>query len=106
MYSFMASWTWERAMRAPVYRNLDKTIEVMGFSPVELTCLCFVLIAGGEIMRIIGLDRTWAFLATTIVAAGLFWIRRSLGEHFLMRMIRFLSLPRRLQSKAFREEQR
>lgn len=86
-------------MRSPVYRNLDQPFEILGFSVAELTSLCFVLVAGGELLKFFGFNRLWAFLLTMVLAFALFWLRRSLGENFSFRMLRYLSFPNRLQPK-------
>jgi len=88
-------------MRSPVYRNLDKPFQIMGFNILELTLLCVIFVGGGELLQLFDLNRVWAFLLTAILAFNLFWVRRSLGDLFIARLIRFLKLPSQLNPKLF-----
>ena len=89
-------------MRARVFRNLDRPFRVLGFSPVELTILCLGFVLGGEILSSAGASRIWAFLSTALNAVGLYLFRRTFGDQFGMRLIRFLTLPGQLQAKLIR----
>lgn len=89
-------------MQFPVYRNLDMPFQVLGFSTVELIVLCFALVGGGEFTQLLGVHRIWAFMFTIVLALSLFWIRRSLGDLFGRRLIRFLKLPSELNSQVFK----
>lgn len=93
-------------MRAPVYRNLDKPFEVLGFNALELTLLCFAFVAGGELTSLIGVHRVWAFLLTAVIALSLFLLRRYLGELFLIRLFRFAHLPKSLCGKLMAESRK
>jgi hypothetical protein len=84
-------------MRAAVYRNLDKNFHILGFSIAELVLLSLVLVLGGELSQIIGVHRVWSFLATAVLALSLVWLRRSLGEVFVRRLVRFLAIPGQLR---------
>lgn len=83
-------------MRCQVYRNLDKPFQILGFTSLELTALCFVLVGGTEVARIINVQRSWAFVVAAVLALCFFWIHKSLGELFVRRFFRFLSLPNQM----------
>ncbi len=86
-------------MRAPIYRNLDQPFQVMGFSVAELTLLAVTLVGGGELFQLLGVHRVWAFVATLILASVFFVFRRSFGDLFVRRLLRFLRLPAVLYPK-------
>lgn len=86
-------------MRYPVYRNLDKPFQILGFNTLELTILCFCLVGGGEVADALGASRIWPLIFTIILGLSIHWIRHSLGDFFLRRLIRFLQLPGQLQRK-------
>ncbi|MBX3023008.1 MAG: hypothetical protein KF799_15135 [Bdellovibrionales bacterium] len=88
-------------MRSPVYRNLDKPFQILGFTPIELATLCFAFVLGGELAQFLGFDRAWALVFTLLVAATLHWFRRSMGELFGRRLLRFLQLPSELYPRLF-----
>ena len=80
-------------MRSQVYRNLDKPFQILGFYLNELVILCFTLVVGSELTQLFEVQNAWSFLSTLILAFALFWFRRSLGEKFGQRIIRFINLP-------------
>ncbi|MBK9038048.1 MAG: hypothetical protein IPL83_02620 [Bdellovibrionales bacterium] len=86
-------------MRSPVYRNLDRPFQILGFNSAELTVLCIFLVGGGELAGFIGLHRIWALVFTVVTGCLLIWVRRSLGDYFVPRLIRFLELPKEIYSK-------
>ncbi|MCB0362649.1 MAG: hypothetical protein KDD35_08000 [Bdellovibrionales bacterium] len=86
-------------MRSPIYRNLDKPFQIMGFSALELALLCICLVVGGEIVEFLGQPRILAMAFTFVLGCLLIWVRRSLGDFFLGRLIRFVVLPREIYSK-------
>lgn len=91
-------------MRSPVYRNLDRPLQILGYAPVELIVLSLVFVGGGELAQFIGVSRTWAFVVTLIVALAIFVFHKYFGELFLRRLLRFTQLPSELQPKILREE--
>ncbi len=93
-------------MRAPIYRNLDQSFQIMGFSVVELLLLAVVLVGGGELLPLFGIHRAWALVVTLILAVSFFGLRRSLGERFVLRLGRFLRLPSQLRAKLFLSSKR
>jgi hypothetical protein len=88
-------------MRSPVYRNLDQPMRILGFSPMELSVLCVAFVALGEAAQAIGVYRFWAVLLTAVAAGILYSFRRSMGEMFARRLLRFLRLPSELHSKLY-----
>lgn len=88
-------------MRSPVYRNLDRPFRIFGFSPLELSILCITFVVWGEIAQSLSIHRVWGFLATALLALLFHWLRRSMGDHFTRRLIRFLKLPSEIRSKLF-----
>lgn len=86
-------------MRSIVYRNLDKPFQILSFNLFELTLFCFIFVGGGEIGYFLEINRFLVLLITIIFALVLFWIRRSLGNYFIQRFIRFLFLPSQLNAK-------
>ena len=89
-------------MRSPVYRNLDKPFQVLGFNLNELILLCFILVVGSELAQLFEAQSVWSFLLTFVLAFGLFWFRRLLGEKFGQRLIRFINLPSHTAPKLIR----
>jgi hypothetical protein len=89
-------------MRSPIYRNIDKPFQIAGFSAAELILLCVALAGGGELAQLFSVDRVWTFFVTLIIALGLFLFRRTLGEHFFFRLIRFFQIPSHLYSRLHR----
>lgn len=83
-------------MRSPVYRNLDAPFRVFGFSPLELSLLCFAFVGGGELAQALAIGRVWALVLAALMALGMFTFRRAFGEHFAARLYRFYKLPSRL----------
>ncbi len=88
-------------MRVPVYRNLDSPFQIGGFKPLELVFLCCFFVIASEGSGMFGFSRIWAILFTFSAAAGVYWTRRSLGDEFPRRVIRFLSLPNQLYARPF-----
>jgi hypothetical protein len=88
-------------VRSPVYRNLDKPFQICGFSPLELTVLSIAFAGSGELAEAAGTHRLWAFLITIILALGMHSLRRSLGEAFPRRLLRFVKLPAEIEPKLF-----
>lgn len=88
-------------MRVPVYRNLDSPFQIGGFKPLELVLVCSFFVILSELSSLIGLDRIWAFLIAICLGASLFWMRRSLGDDFPKRLIRFIGLPSQLYTRPF-----
>lgn len=88
-------------MRSPVYRNLDKPFQIYGFGPFELTALSAAFVICGELAQSLGVHRVWAFLFTFILAFGIYSFRRSMGDLFLRRLLRFLNLPSQIHSRLF-----
>ncbi|RME14429.1 MAG: hypothetical protein D6797_08870 [Bdellovibrio sp.] len=86
-------------MRSPVYRNLDQPLQILGFSIPELIFLVVVFVLGEEVLNLFDASRAWAFLVTIIFAIGFYWMRRSLGDYFGKRLLRFFQLPSHLYSK-------
>lgn len=86
-------------MRSPVYRNLDAPFRVFGFSPLELSLLCFAFVGGGEIAQALSVGRIWALVLAALLALALFAFRRAFGEHFGARLYRFFKLPSRLSPR-------
>jgi hypothetical protein len=86
-------------MRCPVYRNLDKPFQILGFTALELIILCLTVVGGTELTRLFMIQRVWAMVLTALLALGFFWIRRSLGELFARRLFRFFLLPSFLNLK-------
>src|SRR5262245_55564742 len=88
-------------MRSPVYRNLDRPFEILGFTIFELMVLCIALVGGGELAQFLSFQRIWSVLLTMVLALIFFWLRRSLGDLFLRRFFRFLFLPSELSPKLY-----
>lgn len=88
-------------MRSPVYRNLDRPFQIYGFNPLELTVLSVAFAGSGELAQAFGIHRIWAFLFTFILAFAIYSLRRSLGDLFARRLLRFLILPSRVHAKLF-----
>jgi hypothetical protein len=86
-------------MRTPVYRNLDRSFQILGLSPLEICVISLFLVASGELSDVLGIHRIWSLLFTGGVAFGLFWFRRSMGEMFAPRLLRFLQLPGQLRPR-------
>ena len=91
-------------MRSPVYRNLDRPLQILGYSPWELIVLALVFVGGGELAQFIGISRTWAFVATFVIALAIFTFHKYFGELFLRRLIRFARLPSELYPKILIKE--
>jgi hypothetical protein len=88
-------------VRSPVYRNLDRPFQIYGFNPFELTVLSIAFAGSGELAQAFGVHRVWAFLITFILAFAIYSLRRSLGDLFARRLLRFLILPNQVRSKLF-----
>jgi hypothetical protein len=88
-------------MRVPVYRNLDSPFQVGGFKPLELVFICCFFVISSELSGTLGFSRVWAILLTFAAAGSVYWTRRSLGDEFPRRVIRFLSLPNQLYARPF-----
>lgn len=86
-------------MRSPVYRNLDHPFRILGLSAAELIFLCLVLTGGGELAQLTGAPRFWSLVAALLLAFCLYLFRRSLGDLFGRRLLRFFALPRFLFPK-------
>jgi hypothetical protein len=80
-------------MRTPIYRNLDRPFQIFAFSPLELTVLCVAFVGLGEIAQSFSLSRIWSFILTGFVALSFYLFRRSMGDFFGRRLLRFLNLP-------------
>lgn len=91
-------------MRSPVYRNLDRPLQILGYSPGELIALSLVFVVGGEMAQFIEVSRTWAFVATFILALAIFTFHKYFGELFIRRLIRFAKLPSELHPKILIKE--
>jgi hypothetical protein len=91
-------------MRSPVYRNLDRPLQILGYSPVELIVLSLVFVAGGELAQFAGISRTWSFVVTFVLALAIFTFHKYFGELFIRRLIRFARLPSELHPKILIEE--
>ena len=90
-------------MRSPVYRNLDRPLQILGFSPLELICLSITFVGGGELTQLIGVSRTWSFVATLLIALAIFTFHKFFGDLFFRRLVRFARLPSELHPKIFTE---
>ena len=86
-------------MRTPVYRNLDQPFQIYGFSPIELVALSVAFVFFGEFAQSFSIHRIWALIFTFVFAFALYSFRRALGDLFLRRLVRFLSLPSLVRSK-------
>jgi hypothetical protein len=91
-------------MRSPVYRNLDRPLQILGYSPVELIVLSLVFVIGGEVAQFMGISRTWAFVGTFVLALVIFTFHKYFGELFIRRLIRFAQLPSELHPKILIKE--
>lgn len=88
-------------MRVPVYRNLDSPFQIGGFKPYELVIVSALFVILSEISSSLGINRVWAFLFALVLGASLYWMRRSLGDEFPKRIVRFLMLPTQLYARPF-----
>ncbi|PIT99307.1 MAG: hypothetical protein COT74_09895 [Bdellovibrionales bacterium CG10_big_fil_rev_8_21_14_0_10_45_34] len=83
-------------MSTPVYRNLDSNFYIFGVSVRELVVLCVLVVFGGELAQFLHIPRAWAFLLAALVGLFAVLVRASLGGLLFLRLLRFLSLPKRL----------
>lgn len=81
-------------MRSRVYRNLDNSFEILGFNIFELVMLTCTLVLGGELAQFFDIQRIWSFLFTFLLGLSFYWLRKSLGNKFIPRLIRFVYLPK------------
>ena len=88
-------------MRVPVYRNLDSPFQIGGFKPLELVFICSSFVLLSELSSLLGIDRLWAFVFAACAATAVFWMRKTLGDEFPKRLIRFVSLPTQLYARPF-----
>ncbi len=75
----------------------------MGFEVKELIFLAVLVTLGNELFLLVQISRAYHLLLVFVVCFFLVSIRKTLGELFLSRMIRFQRLPSRLVGRNFKE---
>lgn len=83
-------------MKTPIYRNLDKPFQILGFNYIELTLFTIIFVINNEIANFFQIHRFWAISLTLLFAFCLFLLRKTLGNNFGYQLIRFLRLPSQL----------
>lgn len=91
-------------MRCRVYRNLDRSIEILGLSPFQIIVVAIVLVLGGEIVDLFGFSRLLSLVAAILLFLFFLILRRRLGEHEVSRLWRFICLPDHLYTKVMTQE--
>lgn len=87
-------------MREPIFRNLDTPFQIMGFNYLELMAVCFIFVIASELSESLHINRFFSFSITALVVASWYWIRRSMGEKFGSRLVRFIFLPKNLKANS------
>lgn len=86
-------------MRTHVYRNLDKPFQILSFNLLELSLFCFLFVGGNEVSHFFKFNPFFVIMFILIFGLFIFWIRRTFGNYFTQRFIRFLLLPSELKPK-------
>lgn len=83
-------------MRAPIYRNLDRPLQVLGLYPFQMIILGLTLVVGDEVARALSAARLWPAAGFMVLAFSFFVFNRTLGPLFPRRLVRFVGFPDRL----------
>lgn len=87
------------SLRLPIYRSLNKRVEIFGLSLFEITTLVCVFVFLTELLRFVPY-RSLITLVLVLLAAGVMrQLNRKYERNFLLRLIRFASLPERLDRR-------
>lgn len=83
-------------MKTPIYRNLDKPFQILGFNYIELTFLIVIFVITNEMANVFQIHRFWVISFTLLIALSIFFLRKTLGHNFGYQLIRFIRLPSHL----------
>lgn len=83
-------------MKTPIYRNLDKPFQILGFNYIELTFFTIIFVINNEVANFFEIHRFWAISLTLLFSFALFLLRKTLGNNFGYQLIRFIFLPSHL----------